>query len=322
MSEARRTPGASIVARWTDRRHLCGLFCLLLFCGAAHAQDEGARAYELAPVGSQAIDLYGLLGRGDFDFNPGVAVGGAEISLNGGIIEYAHGFALAGRAGTFLVSLPFGEASSTVSVASAARNASMSGTGDLQLTAAFGLLGSPALSEKDYESYRPRAALTLLTRVYVPTGRYDRNSPVNLGQHRWAVQLGVPLAFYLGDSFLDPSLTSFELIPSVIGYGDNDEPSSGNNSHQAPLMQVEGHITRNLNRNLWVSLDALAIEGGERTTDGVSDHNRQRSVALGATGSFACNDVVTATLSYTKEVSRNNPGGGGHIVRLLIEIAL
>ncbi len=318
MSGARRMPAAWIAVRW--RR--CCLSCLLVFCAAAHAQDEGARAYELAPAGSRAINVYGMFGRGDFDFNPGVAVGGAEIALNGGIIEYAHGFAFAGRAGTFLISLPFGEARRTVSAGGAARNVSSSGIGDLQLTAAFGLLGSPALSEKDYESYRPRAAMTLLLRAYVPTGAYDRNLPVNLGQHRRAVQLGLPLAFYLGDSLLDPSLTSFELIPSIIGYGENDEPSSGNVSGQAPLLQLEGHITRNVSQNVWLALDALVIQGGETTTDGVSDHNRQRSVALGATGSAALSDTVALTLSYTKEVSRNDAGLSGHVVRLIAAFAL
>jgi hypothetical protein len=126
--------------------------------------------------------------------------------------------------------------SRSIKVGSAMRTDSRSGVGDLQLTAAF-----------------------------------DRNSPVNLGQNRWALQLGLPLASYLGDSFLDPTLTSFELIPSVIGYGDNDEPSSGNRSTQAPLLQLEGHVTRNLNHRLWVSLDALFIQGRD------DDRRRERS---------------------------------------------
>lgn len=318
MTEGRRGRAARISA-------LCAgaYLALLLVSPAAHAQDEGARAYELAPAGSQSLNLYGMFGRGNAEFDPGAAVsGGAAVAINGGILEYAHGFALASSAGTWLVSLPFGEASRSVSTATAARTDSRSGIGDLQLTAAFGLVGSPALSEEDYETYRPRVAVSLLTRLYVPTGAYDRNSPVNLGQNRWAVQLGLPVVYYLGSSLLDPALTSFELIPSVIVYGDNHAPPSGEVSRQAPLVQLEGHITRNLNRSLWVALDALLIEGGETTTDGVSDHNRQRSVALGATGSLALSDAWSATLSYTEEVSRNPSGVSGHIIRLIASYAL
>ena len=117
-------------------------------------------------------------------------------------------------------------------------------------------------------------------------------------------------------------MTSFELIPSVIAYGANDEPAQGNRSTQAPLIQLEGHITRSLNQTVWVSLDGLLIEGGETTTDGVSDHNRQRSFALGATVSVALADAVSITLSYTDEVSRNAIGVEGHVIRLIAEFAL
>lgn len=296
----------------------------LLFTPGAHAQDEGARAYELTPVSSQALNIYGMFARGNAAFNPGAAVSaGAELNLNGGIIEYTHGFGFLGRAGTMFISVPFGGASGSATAGSATGSASSSGIGDMQLTAAFGIAGSPALREEDYATYRPRGvALTLLTRLYIPTGAYDRNSPINLGQNRWAVQVGLPLALYLGESFLDPALTSFELIPSVIGYGDNDDLPHGHRSSQAPLAQLEGHITRNLNQTVWVSLDALVSEGGETSTDGVSDHNRQRSFALGATGSVALSDAVSVTISYTDEVSRNRSGVEGHVLRVIAAFAL
>jgi len=301
-----------------------GVILACLTCAAtAHAQGEGPRAYELTPADSQALNVYGMFSHGNASFNPGSVVrGGVEIVVNGSIVEYAHGFALAGEAGSLIVSLPFGEARRSVNNSSTMRVASSSGIGDLQVTAAFGLAGSPALDAKDYESYRPRLAASLLTRLYSPTGVYDRNSPVNLGQNRWALQLGLPLAYYLGDTYLDPSLTSFELIPSVIAYGANDEPAQGNRSSQAALMQLEGHITRNLNQAAWVSLDGLLIDGGETTTDGVSDRNRQRSFALGATVSVALGDTVSTTLSYTDEVSRNNSGVRGHAIRVIAEFSL
>jgi len=248
--------------------------------------------------------------------------GSAEVYEDGSIIEYSHGFALAGNAGTLLVSLPFGNVRRSVSVGGVARSDSRSGIGDMQVTAAFGLLGSPALGEKEYEAYRPHPALSVLTRVYVPTGAYDRTAGVNLGQNRWALQLGVPAALYYGDSFLSSSLTSLELMPSVIWYGANHEPARGNHSSQAPLMQLEGHVTRNLNQSIWVSLDALFIQGGATTTDGVGDQNRQRSLGLGATASVALGDAASATLSYTEVVSNDSSGLRGHVLRLVAEFSL
>ena len=189
--------------------------CAVLACLACprpvQAQGEGPRAFELAPEGSQAINLYAVFGRGNQSFDPGSVVPKTEVEVNGSIIEYARGFALADKAGSVVVSLPVGDAVASVNTPYGVATYTRSGIGDLQLTGVFGLLGSPSLQEKDYEAYRPGFALNLLTRVYLPTGSYDRTAPVNLGENRRALQLGLPLAYYLGESFLDRRLTTLEL---------------------------------------------------------------------------------------------------------------
>jgi hypothetical protein len=314
--------GTARDAPWLAALGVCAALACLLRSPSAHAQGEGPRAYQLAPEGSQLLNIYGEFGHSDASFDPGSAIPGAKVDVHGTIIEYSHGIVLKGNAGSLLVSLPFGDAHRSVTVGGVAQTDSSSGIGDLQITGAFGLLGSPALQEKAYENYQPRFALTVLTRVYVPTGAYDRSAPVNLGQNRWALQLGAPLAWYLGQSFLDPRLTSFELLPSVTWYGANNEPPQGNHSSQAPLLQLEAHLTRNLNPSLWVSLDSQVIEGGETTTDQVSNHNRQRSFELGGTMSVAVSDTVAASLSYTEAVSRNYSGVSGHVIRFVAEFSL
>ena len=300
----------------------CALVSCLACSPAAQAQGEGPRAYELAPQGSQVLSLYGVFSRGNASFNPGTVVPGVDADVNAGIIEYSHGFALNGKAVTLIASLPAGAASASVNAAGAAHSYTRSGFGDLSLTAVFGLVGSPALTEKEYESYRPRFALSALGRVYFPSGAYDRTAPVNPGQNRWALQLGLPLSYYIGHFFLDPALTSFELQPSVTWYSDNNEPPQGNHSSEAPLLQLEGHVTRNLNESVWVSVDALFMDGAETTVDGVGQHDRQRSLALGATVSVAVNDAVSATVSYTDEVSRNHDGVSGHAIRVIAAFSL
>ena len=54
----------------------------------------------------------------------------------------------------------------------------------------------------------------------------------------------------------------------------------------------------------------------------MSDHNRQRSSAVGVTASVALGDAVTTALSYTGEASRNNDGLRGHMIRLIAEFSL
>jgi hypothetical protein len=316
------TAGARRAAPLLARLSVCALICAVLGSPAAHAQGEGARAFELSPAGSRLLSVYGEFARGNASFDPGSVTPGTEIHVDGGIFEYSHGLGLHGHAVVLDVTLPVGAARGSVEAAGATRSYTSSGVGDLQISGTFGLVGSPALPEKEYEEYRPGFALSVLSRVYVPTGAYERNAPVNLGQNRWALQLGLPSAYYLGHSFNDPALTSFELLPSVIWYGDNNEPAQGSHSSQSPLLQLEAHITHNLNRSLWVSVDAILMQGAETATDGVSDHNRQRSLDLGATLSVAVSDALSATLSYTDAVSRNYDGVSAHVIRLVAEFAL
>jgi len=310
--------GALLAARLSA----CAIVPYLACSPAAQAQGEGPRAYELAREGSRLLSLYGIFSRGNASFDPAAVTPGVETDVNGAIIEYSHGLALNGKVVTLIASLPAGVASASVNTGGATHSYTRSGGSDLQLTAVFGLMGSPALPEKEYENYQPRLALSALSRVYAPTGAYDRNAPINPGQNRWALQLGLPLSYYIGQTFLDPALTSFELQPSITWYGDNNEPPQGNHSSEAPLLQLEGHLTRNLTESLWVSVDALFMDGAETTIDDVSQHDRQRSFALVATVSVAVNATVSATLSYTDTVSRNYDGVSGHAIRVIAEFSL
>lgn len=87
------------------------------------------------------------------------------------------------------------------------------------------------------------------------------------------------------------------MLPSVTFYGDNDEPFRANTTSQEPIFRLEGHITRNLNKAVWISADALVSNGGETETDGVDNNNRQYSLKLGATLSVAV--AKTASLKFS-----------------------
>ena len=47
--------------------------------------------------GSQAVNVHGIFGRGNESFDPRSVIPKVEVDVNGGIIEYAHAFALAGK---------------------------------------------------------------------------------------------------------------------------------------------------------------------------------------------------------------------------------
>jgi hypothetical protein len=300
----------------------CAAALLVWHSPGALGQGEGPRAFLLLPEGTQILSVYGVFGHTNESFDPGSVIAGAKVEVRMGALDYSRGFSLAGHAWALLATLPVGEADGSVTRPGVAVSNRSSGIGDLQLGAVFGLLGAPSMSQRDYDAYQPGRALGLLARVYAPTGEYDRSQLLNLGSNRWAGQLGLPFSCYLGSSFSDPALTTFEVLPSVTFYGANRQPYRAKETTQAPIVQLEGHITRNLNSRIWISLDGLFSYGGETTTDGVKDGNQQRAFGLGATASLALGSQAEVQLSYGVPVSTNNGGVNGHLVRLIALLTL
>ena len=234
---------------------------------AARAQDDGPRVYQLVPVGARNFTAFAVAKRSNEGPEPGSVSPGAEIDTNILVLRYVQTFDIAGRAWSPFVILPVGEVKSTGAPTS-------SGLGDAQIGGTIGLIGAPALSPEAFAAFRPGFGLSLLGRVYFPTGAYSSAQPVNLGANRLAYQLGLPTVFAFGrSSYRDPGLTSLEILPTVTFYQHNEDPFGADRSGKAPLFSVEAHLTRNLGPRVWLSADMLYRLGGATTTDGTDDHN-------------------------------------------------
>ncbi len=290
---------------------------VLLPSELALAQGDGPRAYQIVPDGTKIVSLYGLFTKGNQSADHGIIVQDIDIDVNLGILQYVHTIAVAGKQVALFCVLPFGEVKGSINLPNTTFSGNSSGIGDFQLGGIYGLIGSPALPAKEYSMFQPGFALGVLGKLFMPTGEYDDTKLLNLGANRWAIQVGVPMTYYLGTSFIDPSLLTFELLPSVSVFGDNDDLFNANTREQDPLFNLEGHITRNLNKIIWFSADALYTYGGETTTDGVKGDDTQSAFFLGGTVNFTLSRSMSLKLSYGKTVSRNDDGPDGSMIRVI-----
>ena len=170
----------------------------------------------------------------------------------------------------------------------------------------------------EYAAFQPGLSAGALGKVGLPTGAYDPDKLINLGTNRTWMQLGLPAGYTIGKSFFDPRLTTLEVLPSVVVYGDNDDPfGPATVTGQAPLMMLEAHATHNLSKAVWVSLDALWEYGGETSTDGVWNGDTQRSFGMGVTGFIATGRTSGLKISYGETLSANQYGADGSMVRLI-----
>ena len=141
---------------------------------------------------------------------------------------------------------------------------------------------------------------------------------MNIGAHRWALRLGVPVVYAIGERMADAHLTTIEGMPTVTFYTPNNDPFGANRTKQKPLFIFEGHLTRGFTRDFWASLDLLWREGGAVDVDGVNAGNSQSALSLGATGTFALPAKISLRLSAGKVVARNAHGPDGWMLRTII----
>ena len=195
------------------------------------------------------------------------------------------------------------------------------GFGDAQLGATVGLIGAPALARAAYAAYRPVLSMSLLGRVFFPTGDYSGERPVNLGANRFSYQLGLPTTFMFGQSYRDERLTALEVLPAITLYSPNHAPFGAELRTQAPMFSVEAHLTHNLARRAWISADLLYRDGGESRTDGVDGHDPVHGWSAGGSAALPFVSNTSLILTYEHVVKRWDLGRDGWFFRTALVAA-
>ncbi|MBN9363026.1 MULTISPECIES: transporter [unclassified Devosia] len=274
---------------------------------------DGARAYHLRPGGASDISLALNVIHAE---DTRLGLGDTTLDVWALTPTYRTTFDVMGNVGFVLIGLPVGGMTFD----------SLAGTidtgiaqGDLVLGAGLGLAGMPALAPMDYAMHKPGFQAMVEGKLFLPTGDYDANRMVNLGQNRWSFQASLPISYALGDNMIDPELTTFEIRPVLQVFGDNEDPFVGTGANvmsQAPIFGVEGHITRNFGNSVWAAIDGYYETGGETSFDGVGQGDGLETLALGATLGLVLSQNVATRLSYRHLVYSNDPDLAGHTLEL------
>ena len=306
----------------STRTFLTTCSALILHSHAAYADiGDGPRAYFPPPINTNVFTVFGMRVEGNSMLGTGIVNPELDLDIDLVIAQYTRTMSISDRYVSFTVVQPTGELTSTVTLPTAPNfqnQTQSSGLGDTQILVTAGLHNLPPLTAQNYASYKPGFAVGGLARLTLPTGKYDESKPANLGANRYSIQLGAPITFGFGESFLDPRLTTFDLVPSVTFFGDNEDPFNAGTGSQSTLYKLETHLTHNFNPGIWASIDGIYSYGGETETDGQSDDNKQRSFNMGATLGIQFSKSLGLKLSYGETVDRNDDGLDGEFVRLTL----
>ena len=153
---------------------------------------------------------------------------------------------------------------------------SATGFGDPRIRFSVLFSGAPALSRKEFASYKPGTIVGGGLQVWVPVGQYDPDRLLNLGSNRWVFrpQLGV-----------SQTLARWVLEATAVGwfYTDNTNFFGGDRLSQKPIAALQGNVSYVFPRGFWGAVSAGYGRGGRTSINDEQKDTLIRTWRLGLT---------------------------------------
>lgn len=260
-----------------------GLAIGLTCSSGASAFDVDAGDYTALPAGTTLLAAYYQYASRDAIFADGNrAPGNNRLDSNVGILRGVHYMNVGGYIIDPQFLLPFGSLKGKNSLA---------GLGDLILATTLWLVNKP--ESRTYFGITPFLQL--------PTGDYDRNRALNLGENRWRLTLQGGYIMPLADKLL------LDVIGDVTFYGKNDDYGPGSDKlTQKAQYQLQTHLRYNLTPTWDVRLGLSHVTGGETEINDVAQNNRQRTTKFTVGSAYFITPTLQLLANYGRDVAVEN----------------
>ena len=192
------------------------------------------------------------------------------------MLGYARTFGIAGRSAKIDVVAPYGFLSGSADVAGQPREREVSGLWDPKVRLSVNFFGAPALSAREFASYRQDWIVGASLQVGLPIGQYDDTRVVNLGNNRWSIRPEVGVSKAFGRWVL-------ELALGATVFTDNDDYPVGRTREQDPVGSMQAHLVHTFPSRIWIALDGTYYTGGAATIDGAEASGRMSNSRFGVT---------------------------------------
>jgi hypothetical protein len=208
--------------------------------------------------------------------DPSIPLENASLQTHAPILAYARALDVWGTSAKIDVVLPYAWMSGSADLAGQHHERSVSGLGDPRMRFSVNLYGAPALSFEEFQHYKQDLIVGASLQVVAPLGQYDDEKLVNVGTNRWTIKPEVGISKALGPWTL-------ELAAAAAFYTDNDDFLGGHTRSQDPLYSLQAHVIYSFQSGIWLAADGTYYTGGQTTTDGVEDPDKQNNTRVGLT---------------------------------------
>ena len=262
------------------------------------AQDLVPRAYIITPLHSNAITLSWSFYDGGIDFN-GLPVS-ATGTYNVPSVSYYHSFSFFGRSANVVASLPYAVGNFQGTAAGEEGHLYRSGLLDSVFRFSVNLKGGPALPVKQFMKWKQKVLLGASLKVLAPTGQYDPTKLVNWGANRWGFKPEVGYSERWGHWVLDGYLGGEFFTNNPEFFSNNSFFPGTQAQSQKPIGALEGHLSYDVKRGFWFSLDSNFWYGGTTSRNGVENPlTRQTNSRIGGTFAVPIAQHQTLKFSYS-----------------------
>ncbi len=249
---------------------------LTLLGGSARAQEMEPRAYSNAPVGMNFAAVSYALSRGNIVTDAALPIEDFHVTAHTVGFGYVRTLGLFGRLAKIQVTVPLTWLSGDAKVAGRDSTGERNGFADARAKFSVNLLGGPALSPREFRGYQQNTILGASVVTSIPIGQFDENKFVNIGANRWGFKPEVGISQRLGKWY-------GELFSGIWLFTDNHDYLATSTLSQEPVWTTQAHVSRVFRPGLWVAGDAVYVNGGETSVNGVAKHNFQKNWRFGAT---------------------------------------
>lgn len=246
----------------------------------AHAVDVDAGDYTALPDGTNLAMVYYQYATRDTAYSNGSSQPGRPgLDSHVGILRGVHFMNIGGYTVDPQFLLPFGRMETSKDM-SAVDNAD--GVGDLILAATVWLL-----NDKEQGRY-----FGITPFLYAPTGSYDHNDALNLGENRWKFALQAGYITPIVDKWL------LDVTADVTLFGNNDKFGANRDTmKQEAMFQLQSFVRYQIDPTLDLRVGLSQTFGGETKVAGVKqdDEGEVTKMSVGTAWSFAPGMQLLAT---------------------------
>jgi len=274
---------------------------LLAACSAnaVRSQDLSPRAYVITPIHWNAVTVTYSFSDGDVLLNGSVPITDGTARLNTEVLTYFHTMNFFGRSANISASLPYSSGHLKGTFMDNETRVYRSGLMDSSYRFSVNLMGGPAMTPREYQSWRQKTILGVSLRMVAPTGQYDPTKLINLGANRWAFKPEFGYSRRWGHWVLDGYAGAWFFTTNPEFFSHNAFFAGSRSQSQAPVSSFEGHFSYDVRPRFWISLDGNFWYGGRTSVSGVENTvSLQKNSRVGVTASVPVTKRQSLKFSY------------------------